>query len=58
VEHVHVNEGAQAVIGNLHPQESGRAQVREAQMRPTGEIQGENRAVGGAMGMNANGVQG
>jgi len=25
VEHVHINEGAQAVIGNVHPQESGRA---------------------------------
>jgi len=32
VEHVHINEGAQAVIGSVHPQESGRAQ-RETQMR-------------------------
>jgi hypothetical protein len=23
VEHVHINEGAQAVIGNVHPQERG-----------------------------------
>ena len=33
VEHVHINEGAQAVIGNVHPQEKGRAQLRETQMR-------------------------
>jgi hypothetical protein len=33
VEHVHINEGAQAVIGNVHPQESERAQLREKQMR-------------------------
>jgi hypothetical protein len=26
VEHVHINQGAQAVIGNVHPQNSGRAQ--------------------------------
>ena len=26
VGHVHVNQGAQAVIGNVHPQNSGRAQ--------------------------------
>jgi hypothetical protein len=32
VEHVHINEGAQAVIGNVHPQESGRAQLRETPM--------------------------
>jgi hypothetical protein len=32
VEHVHINEGAQAVIGNVHPQESGRAQLRETEM--------------------------
>jgi hypothetical protein len=32
VEHVHVNEGAQAVIGNVHPTERGRAQLRETQM--------------------------
>jgi hypothetical protein len=29
VEHVHVNEGAQAVIGNVRPQDSGRAQLRK-----------------------------
>jgi hypothetical protein len=33
VEHVHINQGAQAVIGNVHPQESGRAQPPETQMR-------------------------
>jgi hypothetical protein len=33
VEHVHVNEGAQAVIGNVHAKESGRAQAPETQMR-------------------------
>src|SRR5262249_28501745 len=33
VEHVHINEGAQAVIGNVHPQESGRAQMRKMHMR-------------------------
>jgi hypothetical protein len=33
VEHVHINQGAQAVIGNVHPQESGRAQTPETQMR-------------------------
>src|SRR5262249_28672806 len=33
VEHVHINEGAKAVIGNVHPQERGRAQLRETQMR-------------------------
>jgi hypothetical protein len=32
VEHVHVNEGAQAVIGNVHPQESARAQSPETQI--------------------------
>src|SRR5262249_15877064 len=32
VEHVHINEGAQAVIGNVHPQKSGRAQPPETQM--------------------------
>jgi hypothetical protein len=29
VEHVHINEGAQAVIGSVQPQERGRAQSRE-----------------------------
>jgi hypothetical protein len=33
VEHVHINEGAQAVIGNVHPHESGRAQLRETSRR-------------------------
>jgi hypothetical protein len=33
VEHVHINEGAQAVIGNVHPHESGRAQLPEKQIR-------------------------
>jgi hypothetical protein len=32
VEHVHINEGAQAVIGNVLPQERGRAQLPEAQI--------------------------
>jgi hypothetical protein len=30
VEHVHISEGAQAVIGNVHPQASGRAEAPEA----------------------------
>ena len=34
VEHVHINQGAQAVIGNVHPQENGRAQVQETHMGP------------------------
>ena len=29
VEHVHINEGAQALIGNVHAREHGRAQVQE-----------------------------
>jgi hypothetical protein len=57
VEHVHINQGAQAVIGSVHPLQEGRTHLREAQMRPSGEIQGENRAVG-AMDMSASGVQG
>ena len=32
VEHVHINQGAQAVIGNVQPQASGSAQLRETQM--------------------------
>jgi hypothetical protein len=32
VEHVHINEGAQAVIGNVHAQERARAQLPETQM--------------------------
>jgi hypothetical protein len=32
VEHVHVNEGAQAIIGNVRPQQSGREQPPETQM--------------------------
>ena len=32
VEHVHINEGAQAVIGNVLPHERGRAQLPEAQI--------------------------
>jgi hypothetical protein len=34
VEHVHINEGAQAVIGNVHAREHGRAQVQETHMGP------------------------
>jgi hypothetical protein len=37
VEHVHVNEGAQAVIGNVRPQERGHTQLGETQMRPDPE---------------------
>jgi hypothetical protein len=33
VEHVHINEGAQAVIGNVHPSEGGRTEAPETQMR-------------------------
>jgi hypothetical protein len=33
VEHVHINQGAQAVIGNIHPQDSGRAQMRKMHLR-------------------------
>jgi hypothetical protein len=33
VEHVHINEGAQAVIGNVHPQDSGRVQLPQAKTR-------------------------
>jgi hypothetical protein len=33
VEHVHINEGAQAVIGNVRASERGRAQLPETQMR-------------------------
>jgi hypothetical protein len=32
VEHVHINQGAQAVIGNVHPQESARAQSPKTQI--------------------------
>jgi hypothetical protein len=34
VEHVHINEGAQAVIGNVHPQDGGRAQLAGRQVTP------------------------
>ena len=37
VEHVHINEGAQADIGNVHPQERGHTQLGETQMRPDPE---------------------
>jgi len=40
VEHVHINEGAQAVIGNVRPQESGRAQLRESQITRDDEDKG------------------
>jgi hypothetical protein len=33
VEHVHINQGAQAVIGNVRASERGRAQPPETQMR-------------------------
>jgi hypothetical protein len=33
VEHVHINEGAQAVIGNVRPLESGRAQASDTHTR-------------------------
>ena len=37
VEHVHINEGAQADIGNVHPQERGHTQLGETQMHPDPE---------------------
>ena len=40
VEHVHINEGAQAVIGNVHPHESGRAQLPEKQIRRDDDDEG------------------
>ena len=33
VEHVHINQGARAVIGNVHARKHGRAQLRETQIR-------------------------
>ena len=40
VEHVHINEGAQAVIGNVLPHESGRAQLPEKQIRRDDDDEG------------------
>jgi hypothetical protein len=37
VEHVHVNEGAQAVIGNVRASEPELVQTPETQMRPDPE---------------------
>jgi hypothetical protein len=34
VEHVHIHQGAQAVIGNVHPQDNGQEQSPETQVRP------------------------
>jgi hypothetical protein len=40
VEHVHINEGAQAVIGNVLPQERGRAQFPEKQIKRDDDDEG------------------
>ena len=40
VEHVHINEGAQAVIGNVLAHESGRAQLPEKQIRRDDDNEG------------------
>ena len=40
VEHVHINEGAQAVIGNVLPHERGRAQLPEKQIRRDDDDEG------------------
>jgi hypothetical protein len=37
VEHVHINEGAQAVIGNVRASEPERVQTPETQTRPDPE---------------------
>ena len=34
VEHVHISEGAQAIIGNVRAQESGRAQASDTHTSP------------------------
>src|SRR5258707_15879516 len=40
VEHIHINEGAQAVIGNVLPHERGRAQLPEKQIRRDDDDEG------------------